>query len=73
MTDKRPFDMLNNIIGERVIVKLREGSDITGVLDSFDVHMNVVLDNAEESKGDKHNQLILRGDNIVFIAPISKE
>ena len=73
MTDKRPFDMLNSIIGEHVIVKLREGSDITGTLDSFDVHMNVVLDNAGESKGNKYGQLILRGDNIVFIAPISKE
>ena len=39
---------------------------------SFDQHLNLVLDEAEEIKDNKTRRLgmiIVRGDNVVFISP----
>ncbi|MEM4390894.1 MAG: LSM domain-containing protein, partial [Candidatus Diapherotrites archaeon] len=48
MNSSRPFDFLNNSVGKNVIVESRSGVSFKGVLKSFDVHMNVVLENAEK-------------------------
>jgi len=72
MSDTRPFDTLNNAIDQKVIIRLKEGQEVKGELKTFDVHMNLVLEKAEETTGDKkkkYNTLIVRGDNILFISP----
>jgi len=56
------------------MVELRGGRGYHGTLDGYDVpHMNLVLKNAEEIiKGEnsaKHNIIILRGDNIIYVSP----
>ncbi len=67
----RPFDMLNSVIGKQVMLKLKGNTTISGVLKSFDVHLNVILENAEVTSDDtktKHPAIFVRGDTIVFIS-----
>ncbi len=71
---ERPFDLLNKSIGQQVLIRLKNGTDIRGKVQSFDVHMNIVLENAEEmddggSAKVRLNTILLRGGNILFISP----
>jgi small nuclear ribonucleoprotein (snRNP)-like protein len=69
----RPFDTLNAAIGKEVLLMLKGGIRVRGTLKAFDVHMNIVLDNAEEIKEEntaaKYGVLMVRGDSIVMINP----
>ncbi len=73
MVEKRPFDVLNNALNKNVLVKLKGDVEVRGVLASFDVHMNIVIENGEELKNGevkrKLNTVLLRGDTVVFISP----
>ena len=44
----RPLDALNKSRGKRVIVELKNGWRYVGKLQAFDIHINTVLDEAEE-------------------------
>jgi small nuclear ribonucleoprotein len=74
MSQERPFDLLNKVIGQQVLIKLKGGTSIRGKVTSFDVHMNIVLDAAEElDDGElksKLGTLLLRGGNILWISPV---
>ena len=48
LVEKRPFDVLNNALNNNVLVALKNKKELRGTLVSFDVHMNIVLENAEE-------------------------
>jgi small nuclear ribonucleoprotein len=70
----KPLKILHGSLNNRVIVELRSGRSYNGVLDGYDVpHMNLVLKNADEmNNGEsvaKHNIIILRGDNIIYVSP----
>ncbi len=69
----RPFDLLNDALGKEVLIVLKGNVSIRGTLRAFDVHMNVVLENAEELENGnaktRYGKLILRGDNILLISP----
>ncbi len=68
----RPFDMLNNAINKQVLILLKDNIQIRGKLQAFDVHMNIVLEDAEELKDGKpktkYVETLLRGDNIVWVS-----
>ncbi len=69
----RPFDLLQESIGKNVMVELKDGITVSGTLRAFDIHMNLVLGNAEklvngETKN-KYGTLLLRGDNVLLISP----
>ncbi|VUT28171.1 MAG: Putative snRNP Sm-like protein [Candidatus Syntrophoarchaeum sp. GoM_oil] len=70
---QRPLDILNESLTSPVIVRIRGGREIRGELQGYDLHMNLVLDNAQETlEGDETRELgtvILRGDNVVYISP----
>lgn len=56
------------------MVELRNGVEYTGILDGYDVpHMNLVLKGADETintgEKSKHEKVIVRGDNIIYISP----
>ncbi|MCL5007441.1 MAG: LSm family protein [Candidatus Marsarchaeota archaeon] len=73
MPQERPFDLLNKVIGQKVLVRLKSNMNIRGRITSFDAHMNIVLDDAEELvDGDlktKLGTILLRGGNIIFVSP----
>jgi len=71
----RPFDELTKSVGKPVLVRLKGDRTVRGLLASFDVHLNIILEDAEElSNGENQNikekypRLMVRGDNIIFIA-----
>lgn len=70
---KRPLEILDQVLNRQpVIVCLKGGREIRGVLQGYDVHMNLVLDKVEEEiDGDvrKLGTLIVRGDNVIYVAP----
>ena len=73
METSRPLDALNNARNKRVLVDLKNGGQYVGTLTAFDIHINTVLEDAEERKdGETKRQLgtvFLRGDTIISISP----
>lgn len=73
MQQERPFDLLNKVIGQKIFIRLKNGLQIRGKMSSFDAHMNIVLEEAEElSEGELKSKLgtiLLRGGNIIFVSP----
>ena len=71
--DQRPFDLLNKVLGQQVLVRLKNNMSIRGRITSFDAHMNVTMENAEElSDGElkaKLGTILLRGGNIIYVSP----
>ena len=69
----RPLDALNNSRNKRVIVELKSDKQYIGVLKAFDVHINAVLEDAEEYvNGELKRRLgvvFIRGDTITIISP----
>lgn len=69
----RPFDWLSESLNKNVLVELKGNMSVRGTLKAFDVHMNVVLENAESlHNGEpktKYGKVLLRGDNILLISP----
>ena len=72
---ERPLDVLNNAKGKEVLVQLKNHRQMVGTLLAFDIHINVVLDNAKEIvDGENRRNMgltFLRGDTIIFISPAS--
>ncbi len=69
----RPFDLLNNALGQQVLVRLKGNRQLRGKLLSFDQHMNLVLEEADELENDevkaRIGKVIVRGDNILYVSP----
>ena len=72
---ERPLDLLNSSKGKEVLVQLKGDKQFVGTLIAFDIHVNVVLDNAKEVENGEARKSIgitfLRGDTIIFISPSS--
>ena len=69
----RPLDALNKARDKRVIVVLKNNRQYVGKLKSFDMHVNVVLEDAEEHVDGqvkrKLGVVFIRGDTITVISP----
>lgn len=69
----RPLDALNKARNKRVLVELKNGRQYVGNLVAFDIHINTVLENAEERvDGELKKQLgtvFIRGDTITILSP----
>ncbi len=72
---ERPLDLLNSSKGKEILVQLKNDKQLVGKLLAFDIHINIVLDNAKEVVGGEVRRSIgltfLRGDTIIFISPAS--
>ncbi|GBF36186.1 MAG TPA: small nuclear ribonucleoprotein [Methanothermococcus okinawensis] len=66
---QRPLDILGKAINTNVTVYLKDGSVVKGILKAYDIHINIVLENAKFNKEDREFQMIvIRGDNIQFVS-----
>ena len=65
--------ILEESLGKTVIVRLRGGKNLRGRLKGFDQHLNLVLEETEETTNSedpkKLGTIIVRGDNVVIISP----
>ena len=69
---ERPIDVVNNAKGKRVLIKLKRGPEISGILQAMDLHLNMWLENAEqisEEQKTKLGTILIRGDNILYVSP----
>ncbi len=73
MENARPLDALNATRNKRVLVELKNGKQYVGVLKAFDIHVNVVLEDAEEREDNETKRklgvVFIRGDTIIIISP----
>ena len=73
MENLRPLDALNKARDKRVIVELKNNKQYVGKLLAFDIHINVVLEDANENvDGELKRKLgviFIRGDTITIISP----
>ena len=69
----RPLDTLNHARGKAVLVDLKNGTRYVGKLRAFDIHINTVLEDAEEHQNGelkrKLGTVFIRGDTITIISP----
>ena len=69
----RPLDILNTALGKPIIIKLKGDRSFRGTLEGYDIHMNIVLNNAEELSEDENTKklgtIVVRGDIVVYISP----
>jgi small nuclear ribonucleoprotein len=72
MESPRPLDSLNTARGKRVIVELKNGKQYLGTLRSFDIHINIVLEDVEERQDGemkrKLGTIFIRGDTITILS-----
>lgn len=84
MSQKEPLDFIRLLLDEKVHVKLRGAREITGKLQAYDSHCNIVLSDAEEtiydiegdevSKSVKNSEIIfVRGDSVILVTAPSDE
>ncbi len=69
----RPLDTLNAARNKTVMVDLKNGYSYIGKLKAFDIHINIVLENAEEHHNGeikrKLGTIFIRGDTITILTP----
>ena len=73
----KPLDVLNKALKSPVIVRIRGGREFRGTLEGYDMHMNLVLSDAEELNRDATvnsfgGEVLMRGDNVVYISPTTQ-
>ncbi|MHA2298165.1 MAG: LSM domain-containing protein [Candidatus Hodarchaeales archaeon] len=71
----KPLDVLHGALNKTILLRLRGNRELKGVLKSYDMHLNLVLEdvelmsNEEGAEPEKLGRIILRGDNVVLISP----
>jgi small nuclear ribonucleoprotein len=70
---ERPLDLLNQSKQKEILIHLKSDRQFVGKLLAFDIHINLVLDNARELvKGEVKRNIglaFIRGDTIIYISP----
>ncbi|MCS7112573.1 MAG: LSm family protein [Nitrososphaerota archaeon] len=68
------FMVLEESLGKIVLVKLKGGKALRGLLEGYDKHLNLVLSKTEDvtdgNEGVKLGSVIIRGDNVILISPV---
>jgi len=63
--------LLSNNKNKIVQLRIRDNKTISGILQNFDVHMNLTLEDTEDISGTKAvklGKILLRGNNIIAIS-----
>ena len=65
--------ILEESLGKTVLVRLRGGKKLRGKLKGFDQHLNLVLNETNDTTDVENvknlGSIIVRGDNVVIISP----
>lgn len=73
MDPQRPLDALSESKNKRIVLELKNGKQLIGLLRASDIHINTVLDEAEEyidgQLKRKIGRVFVRGDMIILISP----
>ncbi len=72
MEENRPIDALNNSKGKRILLKLKNGTEISGTLKAQDLHLNMWLADVELKRSEeitKYKDMLIRGDTILYVVP----
>jgi small nuclear ribonucleoprotein len=65
-----PIPLLERVVQQRVTLVLKDARQLTGKLLGLDEHMNIVLDDTDESTPEvtRHlGRVVLRGSNVVIL------
>ncbi|MGC9122522.1 MAG: LSM domain-containing protein [Thermoplasmata archaeon] len=70
---EKPLHVLQSFLNKNVFVVVKGNKEYRGTLVGYDVHINLVLKDAEEvienqSKG-IFPTMVVRGDNVIYISP----
>jgi small nuclear ribonucleoprotein len=69
----RPLEILEKAINKPILLKLKGKRELRGVLRSYDQHLNLFLENAEQitenGELEELGSIILRGDNVILVSP----
>jgi small nuclear ribonucleoprotein len=70
------FRVLQEFLDREVLIKLKGGRMLSGVLESYDGHLNILLKNAKEILSEDGSQkrelgtVLVRGDNVIVVSPV---
>ncbi|KAJ9511581.1 Sm-E protein [Haematococcus lacustris] len=74
-----PSELIDRCIGSRIWVLMKGDKELIGTLRGFDVYVNMVLEDVEETevtaegtKTTKLEQILLNGNNIAVLVPGGK-
>jgi len=74
---QKPMDILRRSINSNILVDVRGNRQYSGILDGYDIYMNLVIRNAMETiNGESqgtHSIMLVRGDNVVFVSPSEED
>lgn len=65
-----PTQVIERTVPQRVTLRLKDGRSLTGRLVGIDEHMNLVLDETEETNAEGSRRLgrvVVRGSNVVSL------
>ena len=66
-------EILEQNLSRVVLVRLKGGKSLRGRLKGFDQHLNLVLEETEDTSNPENTRklgtIIVRGDNVVLISP----
>ncbi len=67
-----PLDILQNSLNSQISILLKDGRKLEGKLLGYDEYMNMVIEDTNETTEENSRKLgmiILRGNNVIRIAP----
>ena len=69
-----PIDLVKQCLGKEIYIKCRYNRELKGKLHAYDVHLNLLLSDVEETIDKKETKnfglIFLRGDLVILISPI---
>ncbi|WP_048148882.1 LSM domain-containing protein [Palaeococcus ferrophilus] len=71
---ERPLDVIHKSLEKDVLVVLKRGLEVRGTLKGYDIHLNLVLANAQVLDNGEvvksYGRVVIRGDNVLAISPV---
>ncbi|KAH9251029.1 small nuclear ribonucleoprotein F [Batrachochytrium salamandrivorans] len=73
----QPKPFLTDLVGKKVVVKLKWGQEYKGVLLSFDAYMNLQLASTEEYENGQFagdlGEVLIRCNNVLYVRGVPEE